>query len=150
MTAWTVRDPDWERRVRTSFGRQTVMATIGARLVRLEPGRVEISLPHRPDLTQQHGFLHAGMVATVLDSACGYAALTLMPPGTAVLAIEFKVNLMRPAAGDLIARGEVLRAGKTVSTCRADAVREEDGEEIVVATMLGSIMTVTGRDDLTD
>ena len=150
MQDWTPRDPDWEARVRGSYARQTAMQTIGAQLTALEPGRVEISLPFREDLAQQHGFLHAGMVTTVLDSACGYSALTLMPPGAGVLAVEFKVNLMRPASGDLLARGEVLRPGSTVTTCRGDAVRVENGREIVVATMLGTMMTVTGRDGFSD
>ena len=95
------RDPDFEQRVRTSFARQAAMATLGARLSRVEPGHVEIELPFRPDLTQQHGFLHAGVVTSVMDSACGYAAMSLMEPGAAVLSVEFKVNLLAPARGDL-------------------------------------------------
>ena len=96
----TPRDPQFEQRVRASFDRQAVMATLGATLVRVTPGEVVVDLPFRPELTQQHGFLHAGVVTTVMDSACGYAALSLMEPGAAVLTIEFKVNLLAPARGD--------------------------------------------------
>ena len=91
------RDPDFERRVRASFARQRLMAMMGASLVRVEPGAVEIALPFHEDFTQQHGFLHAGAATSVVDSACGYAALSLMEPGAAVLSVEFKVNLLAPA-----------------------------------------------------
>ena len=93
-------DPQFEARVRASFARQRAMETIGATLGRVEPGVVEVALPYRADLTQQHGFLHAGIVATILDSACGYAAFSLMAPDVAVLTVEYKINLLRPAQGD--------------------------------------------------
>src|SRR6185369_4393645 len=103
-------DPDFEARVRKSFERQVFMATLGARLAVVEAGRVAIEIPFRADLTQQHGFLHAGVIASVADSACGYAALSLMPSGVAVLSVEFKINLMKPAAGTLFrAAGQVVR-----------------------------------------
>src|SRR5689334_3162536 len=112
----TPRDPDFAQRVRESFGRQAAMATLGATLVQVEPGEVVLELPFRPDLTQQHGFLHAGVLTSVMDSACSYAALTLMEPGAAVLSVEFKVNLLAPARGDRFrAIGRVLRAGRTVT-----------------------------------
>ena len=115
----------------------------------VEPGVVEIELPYRAALAQQHGFLHAGVVASVLDSACGYAAFSLMPADAAVLSIEFKVNLLAPARGErLLARAEVKRAGRTVSVCTADAYAFEGGQSKLVATMLGTMMCVRGREDL--
>jgi uncharacterized protein (TIGR00369 family) len=140
---------DFERRVRASFARQRVMESIGATLTHVEAGAVEITLPYRIDLTQQHGFIHAGIVATILDSACGYAAFSRMPPEMAVLTVEYKINLLRPAKGDrLIARARVVRAGKTLTVCAGDAFAETDGVETVVATMLATVMAVEQRDDL--
>ena len=143
------KNPDFERLVRESFLKQEVMATLGARLARVAPGEVEIELPYRADLTQQHGFLHAGVVTAVLDSCCGYAAFSLMPPGAGVLSVEFKVNLLAPAKGDrLVARGRVVRAGRTISVCQADGVMRSGSGEVPVATMLATIMTVTNRDEV--
>src|SRR4030095_9385940 len=114
-------NPDFAARVQSSFDRQAFMRTVGARLVSVEPGQVVIEWPFGSHLTQQHGFLHAGVVAAVADSACGYAALSLMPRGVAVLSVEFKVNLMKPAAGELFrAVGKVIRAGRTLSVCSAE------------------------------
>jgi uncharacterized protein (TIGR00369 family) len=111
-------EPGFADRVRASFARQRVMALIGARLARVEPGSVEIELPFREELTQQHGFLHAGIVSAIADSAGGYAAYTLMPPGHSVLAVEYKVNFLAPAEGArFLARGRVLRAGRTLTVC---------------------------------
>jgi uncharacterized protein (TIGR00369 family) len=122
------------------------MRTLGARLTRVA-GEVEIELPFREDLTQQHGFLHAGVVAAVLDSSCGYAAFTLTPPGAGVLSVEFKTNLLAPASGDvLVARGRVLRSGRTISVCQADGFMRTGSEEVAVATTLATIMTVTDRE----
>src|SRR5690349_16221509 len=119
---FTPQDPDFEARVRRSFAAQRVMETIGARLARVAPGEVDIELSFRDDLTQQNGFLHAGIVSTILDSACGYAAFTLMPADAQVLSIEFKVNLLAPAVGErVVARARVVRAGRTISVCTADA-----------------------------
>ena len=143
------KNPDFERLVRESFLKQEVMATLGARLARVAPGEVEIELPYRADLTQQHGFLHAGVVTAVLDSCCGYAAFSLMPPGAGVLSVEFKVNLLAPAKGDrLVARGRVVRAGRTISVCQADGVMRSGSGEVPVATMLATIMTVMNRDEV--
>jgi uncharacterized protein (TIGR00369 family) len=139
--AHTVQDPDFERRVREDFDRQQFMHTLGARLVRVEPGVVEIELPYRHDLTQQHHYLHAGVVTSVLDSASGYAAFTLMPADAQVLSVEFKVNLLAPARGErLVARAEVKRAGRTLTVCTADAVMHENGRATVVATMQATMM----------
>ena len=125
------------------------MATIGARLAHVAAGAIEIRVLFRPDLTQQHGFLHAGVVTSALDSACGYAALSLMPEGAGVLTVEFKTNLLAPARGEeLIARGRVVRAGRTITVCQADASMLADGAETLVATMLATIMTVRDRADI--
>ena len=144
MTHFTPKDADFEARVRASFARQRVMETFGARLLRVAPGEVEIGLDFREDLTQQHGYLHAGVVTTVVDSACGYAALTLMPAGAEVLSIEFKLNLLSPARGEgFAARARVVRAGRNITVCAGDLFALAAGGEKVVATMLGTMMTVT-------
>ncbi len=146
-----VADLDFERRTRDSFARQPAMATLGVELVEVGPGRVVVAMAHRPELTQQHGFLHAGMVATALDSACGYAAFTLMPAGAGVLTIEFKINLLAPARGPLLRfEGQVAKAGRTISVVdgRAFQFDPAGGEHKLVATMTATIMTVTGRDDV--
>ena len=143
MTTFTPQDPDFEARVRASFARQRVMETIGAELVRVAPGEVEIALRFREDLTQQHGYLHAGIVAAVVDSACGYAALTLAPAGAEVVSIEFKLNLLSPAVGEsFVARARVRRAGRNVTVCAGDLFALTGGAEKVVATMLATMMTV--------
>ena len=143
------KKPHFEQEVRNSFAAQALMSTIGARLERVAAGEIEIRVPYRADLTQQHGFLHAGVVAAALDSACGYAAFSLMPEGVGVLSIEFKTNLLAPARGDeLIARGRVVRAGRTVTVCQADAFMIEAGDEKPVATMLATIMTIRDRSDI--
>ena len=145
MNAFKASDPQFETRVRLSFGEQRAMATIGASLSKVEPGAVDIILPFRDELTQQDGFLHAGVVAAVADSACGYAAHTLMPTGARVLSIEFKLNLLAPAVGERIeARGRVIRAGRTITVCRADVIAVTSGSEKLVATMMGTMMTVGG------
>ena len=136
-------DPQYESRVRASFARQAVMATLGAELGRVAPGEVEIAWPYRADLAQQHGFVHAGIVTTLLDSACGYAAFSLMPADAGVLSVEFKVNLLAPARGErFVARARVIRAGRTLTVCEADAWAIHQGDEKRVATMLGTMMCV--------
>jgi uncharacterized protein (TIGR00369 family) len=128
-------------RVRASFARQGAMATLGAELANIASGRVEIALPIEPHLSQQDGFLHAGVVVAALDSACGYAALTLMPGDTEVLTVELKVNLLAPADGDrLVAEGQVVRAGRTLTVCRGDAHAEQGAGRVHVATMLATIV----------
>jgi uncharacterized protein (TIGR00369 family) len=143
MASFNAQDPNFGTRVRESFGLQRVMSTIGAELTRVEPGEVDIELPFREDLTQQDGFMHAGIVAVIADSACGYAAYSLMPAEASVLSIEFKLNLLAPAVGSrLIARSRVLRAGRTITVCRADVSSVNAGTEKLVATMLGTMMSV--------
>ena len=151
MATFQPGDPAYESRVRASFARQSMMTVLGASLERVAPGEVDIRLPFRADLTQQHGFLHAGVTTTIADSACGYAALSVMPPGAAVLTVEFKVNLMAPAAGQVfVARGRVLKAGRTLTTCAGDVFALDGGEEKHVLAMLGTIMTLQNRSGLTD
>ena len=133
-------------RVRGSFVRQGAMTTLGAELADVAAGRVEIALPIEPRLSQQDGFLHAGVVVAVLDSACGYAALTLMPAESEVLSVEFKVNLLEPASGDrLVAEGEVVRAGRTLTVCRGNAYAEHQAERVHVATMLATMVRRQAR-----
>jgi len=142
------RDPHYEGRVRESFARQGVMAFIGAELGQVAPGRCEIRVPFRPELSQQHGYFHAGIVGTVADSAGGYAGYSLMPVDASVLTVEFKMNLMAPADGELlIARGEVLRPGRTLVVARADVVVRKGAEERACATLLQTLMTMHGRAD---
>jgi uncharacterized protein (TIGR00369 family) len=130
------------------FARQRVMATIGARLLRVAPGEVDAELAWREDLTQQDGFVHAGIVATLLDSACGGAAYTLMPPDAGVLSVEFKVNLLAPARGErIVARARVKKAGRTITVSVADAFAVTGDEERLVATMTGTMMCMRGRRD---
>ena len=129
-------------RVRASFARQGAMATLGAELAVVDAGRVEITVPIEPRLSQQHGFLHAGVVVAVLDSACGYAALTLLPDDAEVLTVELKVNLLAPARGaTLRAEGKVVRAGRTLTVCRGEAfAASAGGDDVHVATMLATIV----------
>ena len=136
-------DPDYAARVRSSFDKQGVMKTIGGVLTRVAPGEVVIEWSYDASLTQQHGYLHAGIVTTVVDSACGYAAYTLMSPDSEVLSIEFKVNFMAPARGKRFKGiGRVLRSGRTITVCAGDVVAVADGKEKVVATMLATMISV--------
>jgi uncharacterized protein (TIGR00369 family) len=149
----TPRDPDFAARVRASFAKQRFMATLGARLERVAPGEVVIALPFDPALTQQHGFLHAGVVTTAIDGACGYAAYSLMEPGAGVLSVEFKVNLLAPAVGERFeAVGRVVRAGRTITVCAGEmrAFAPGDGGETVVAVMQATMMAVRDRPGVTD
>ena len=135
-------NPSFAQDVERSFARQAIMNLIGAKLSLIEPGVIEITLPYRADLTQQRGFLHAGVVTTIADSACGYAAYSLMPAGSEVLSVEFKVNLLRPAQGEsFVARAEVIKAGRTLTVVRADvfAIDGNDKRELV-ATMQGTMI----------
>jgi len=145
------RDPSYAERVRASFERQRAMHTIGARLVRVEPGEVELELAFRDDLTQQHGYLHAGIITTLVDSACGYAALSVMEPGAAVLSVEYKVNLLAPAIGERMrAVGRVVKPGRTLVICTGEVIAVANGAESVVTIMQATMMAVRGRPGLTD
>ncbi len=135
-----LRDPDYEQRVRESFARQEVMRTLGARLERVAPGEVDIALAYRTELTQQHGYLHAGISATIVDSACGYAALTLMEPGATVLSVEFKVQLLAPARGRrFLARGSVIRSGRTLTVVSGELRNDTDD---LLALLNGTMIAV--------
>lgn len=143
---FTAPHPDFEQRTRASFARQGAMAHLGAVLGRVEAGRVEISMPFRPELSQQHGFFHAGMIATIADSAGGYAGFTLFPADAGVLTVEFKLNLLAAADGELaIAQGEVIRSGRTLTVCRIDAFVEKQGKRTHCATGTQTLMCLVGR-----
>jgi uncharacterized protein (TIGR00369 family) len=149
MPSFAVQDPDFEASVRRSFGSLTLMRTVGAQLQSVAPGEVEIDLPFRGDLTQHHGYVAAAVLTAIVDVACGYAAMTLMPSGASVLTIEYKVNFLSPAQGDrMVARGRVVRPGRTVTVCSGDVVAIAGGNEKVVATMLATMAAVSweGRD----
>jgi len=145
------RDPDFEARVHASFARQRFMATLGATLEHVSPGEVVIAFTHRDELTQQHGFLHAGVMTSVADSACGYAALSLMEPGVGVLSVEFKVNMLAPAVGErFIATGRVVRSGRTLTVCAGEVTTERDGRTVAVLLMQATMMAVRGRAEVAD
>lgn len=143
-------NPDYEARVRASFARQQAMATIGAELTSVTRGAVEIEMDFAESLTQQHGFLHGGVIATVLDSACGYAGFSLMPADAAILTIEFKVNLLAPGKGErFLFRGSVTKPGRTIIVADGQAYAlRPDREAKLIATMTATLMTVTGRDGI--
>jgi len=137
--------PDFVQRVRDSFAEQAFMATLGVSVGRVEPGMVELIMPYRADLTQQNGFLHAGVTASLADSAAGYAAYTVMPPDSNVLSIEFKHNLLAPAVGQRFrAVGEVIRAGRSIVVVRATVIAEQDGTEKPVALMQATMTRAPG------
>ena len=142
-------NPGYRERVVENFSRQGVMDTVNATILDISPGIVELEFPHHASLTQQHGFIHAGIITTVLDSACGYAAFSLMPQNAAVLSIEFKINLLSPAKGERFrAIGKVRKPGKTITVVEGDLFSIEDGREKLVATMVGTMMAVYGRDGI--
>jgi uncharacterized protein (TIGR00369 family) len=139
-----LRNASFADEITQSFAKQTIMGLIGAELTRVEPGIVEITLPYRADLAQQHGYLHAGIVTTIADSACGYAAYSLMPSNSEVLSVEFKVNLLRPAKGDMFsAVAEVVKSGKTLTVVRADVFAIDEDRRDLIATMLGTMICLS-------
>ncbi len=145
-------EPGFEERVRASFGRQPAMSLIGAEIVRVEPGEVEVVLPYRREITQQHGFVHAGIIGAALDSACGYAALTVMPAGTGILTVEYKLNCLAPGVGERIRLvGRVRKPGRTILLVEGEALAVgADGTEKLVATMTATGMTIRGREGVVD
>lgn len=146
--AFVARDPDFERRVRGSFARQGFLVHCGASIDQVVPGHVDLSVGRAPELTQQHGFFHGGLIATLADTAGGYAALSLMRPEVGVLSVEFKINFIAPARGErLIARGRVLRPGRTLTVCRADVLAVDGDRSTEVATALLTMMCVDGFHD---
>jgi uncharacterized protein (TIGR00369 family) len=139
-------DPAFEERVRESFSRLALMRTIGARLVKVTPGEVDIDMSFRDDLTQQHGFVAAAVVTAIVDTACGYAAMSLMPAGATVLTVEYKVNFISSARGEqLIARGRVVKPGRTLTVCAGEVYAQNNTEQKAVATMLGTMMALQDR-----
>jgi uncharacterized protein (TIGR00369 family) len=138
-------------RIETSFGKQRFMTTLGARLIRIAPGEVEIELPVSGHLSQQHGFVHAGAVSSIADSAAGYAGLSLMPEGAGVLTVEFKINLLAPAAGEtLLAKGRVVKAGRTLTLATAEVFAVKGGVPKLCAVLSATLMTIAGRDGVSD
>lgn len=145
-------DDDFAARVRNSFARQQAMALLGAQMTKVQAGMTEIVLPFREALTQQHGFVHAGIITAIADSASGYAALSLMPPDVGVLTIEFKVNLLSPAAGErFVARGQVVKPGRTIMVCTGEVIAERgDGTQQTVALIQATMMVVRDRAAISD
>jgi uncharacterized protein (TIGR00369 family) len=137
-------DPQFAARIRDSFSRQKAMGLIGARLSLVEPGHVEVELPFRDDLTQQKGFVHGGILGMIADTACGYAAFSLMPAGCSLVTVEYKINILSPARGSLVARGTVIRPGRTLTVARAE-VYARDGKH--VASMQQTLMMLAGTPD---
>ncbi|WP_282610760.1 PaaI family thioesterase [Pelagibius sp. Alg239-R121] len=149
MTSFTVHDPEYESKVRASFARQKIMALLGAELGKVEPGLVEIELPFREDLTQQHGFFHAGVTSTIADSAGGYASFSLFPEESSVLTVEYKMNLLAPADGErLVATGRVLKPGRTLTVCDLEVVAYKAGRSKLVAKGLQTMMCLQDRPDI--
>ncbi|HEV7646178.1 MAG TPA: PaaI family thioesterase [Pyrinomonadaceae bacterium] len=141
MSSFQVLDPDFESRVRESFAAQKLMRTLRAELTKVAPGEIDIEIPFSDELTQQNGFIHAGVITSIADSACGYAAYTLMAADESVLSVEFKVNLLAPAIGEKFsARAQVIKPGRTLTVCRADVFAINSGEEKMIATMLATMI----------
>ena len=142
------RDPDWDQKVRASFARQTFMDTIGGRIAALSPGRCEVELPFRGDLCQQNGYLHGGVITAIAANAAGYAAFSLMPPNSSLLGVEYKINLLDPAAGErFIASARVLKPGRTLSVVECDIEAESAGKRKLIAKMLTTMMCLEGVPD---
>lgn len=141
-------DAHYAERCRASFGRQQAMRLIGARISRVQPGLVEIELAYRDDLTQQKGYVHGGIVGMIADSACGYAAYSLMPASSSLVTVEYKINLLAPAVGDmLLARGEVLKAGRRLTITRGDVYARKAGESVHIATVQQTLMMLPDTSD---
>ncbi|MFC5419717.1 PaaI family thioesterase [Bosea eneae] len=144
-------DPALVARIETSFAKQAMMTTLGARLLRVAPGEVEIAMPAAAHLSQQHGFVHAGAVATIADSAAGYAGLTTMPAGNGILTAEFKINLLAPATGDeLVAKGRVVKAGRTLTLAMAEVFAVTDGKPKLCAMLTATLMAIVAREGVSD
>ncbi len=151
MTQFKIRDEDYVARIRGSFARQRFMLNIGASLKEVGPGFVEIHLPYSKELTQQHGFFHGGLIGTIADNAGGFSSFTLMKETDSILTVEFKLNIMAPANGELlISRGRVIRPGRQISVAGADVFIVRNGEESICATMLGTFMTMPDMADEPD
>ena len=140
---------DYQEKVRSSFAKQPAMGTLGIEITFLDPGKIELAMPYNRDFTQQHGFVHAGILSTALDSACGYAAFSLMEYDAAILTVEFKTNLLAPADGEsFLFRAEVVKPGRTLTVVNATAYALKDGTEKAIATMTGTMMAIVGRGEI--
>jgi uncharacterized protein (TIGR00369 family) len=146
MPGFEPRNPDYRAISIETFEQQRAMKTLGISIVRLEPGAVELAMDYRAELTQQHGFIHAGIITAGLDNACGMAAFTLMPAGTGILTVEFKTNLLAPARGErFVFRASVVKPGRTLTVCEAHAYAAQNDTETLIATMSGTLMALAGR-----
>lgn len=142
------RDPDFESKVRESFARQPFMATLGAQLGAVTPGRVEVVMPYAQAVTQQHGFFHGGSIGAIADTAGGYAAFSLFPPDSTVLTVEYKINIMAPGKGErLVAVGEVTRSGRTLTVVKVEVYADADGRRTHCATATQTLMCLAGKSD---
>jgi len=140
------KNPDFRAAATSTFDRQPAMRTLGISLARLEPGEVDLEMPYAPAFTQQHGFVHAGIITAGLDNACGIAAFTLMPADTGILTVEFKTNLLAPAKGDrFVFRARVIKPGRTLTVCDAQAFAVQAGHESLIATITGTLMALPPR-----
>ncbi|HZH52894.1 MAG TPA: PaaI family thioesterase [Microvirga sp.] len=145
------KDPAFQVRIQASFDKQGLMSTLGASILHVGPGAVDIALVPSPSVSQQHGFVHAGAVAAIADTAAGYAALSLMPPGAGVLTTEFKINLLTPAIGDrIVARGRVVKAGRTLTLAQTEVFADHRGQTKLTALLTATLMTIQDRDGVTD
>ncbi|WP_334384321.1 MULTISPECIES: PaaI family thioesterase [unclassified Bradyrhizobium] len=147
MPRFEPKNPDYRALATAMFEQQRAMKTLGISIARLEPGEVDLAMDYALDLTQQHGFIHAGIITAALDNACGIAAFTLMPPGAGILTVEFKTSLLAPARGERFAfRASVVKPGRTLTVCEARAYAADDGKETLIATMTGTLMALTSRE----
>jgi uncharacterized protein (TIGR00369 family) len=146
MPRFLPKNPDYLKVVTATFDRQQAMRTLGISIARIEAGEVDLSMPYSPEWTQQNGFVHGGIITAGLDNACGIAAFTLMPPGSDILTVEFKTNLLAPAKGERFAfRATVVKPGRTLTVCEGRAFAEHDGKESLIATMTGTLMVLMPR-----
>ena len=142
---------DFAARIRSSFAKQGLMTTLGAALGEISSGRVDVELRPRPEISQQHGFVHAGAISAIADTAAGYAALSVMPADVGVLTTEFKINLVAPAIGErIIARGRVVKAGRTLTLTQSDVFAVNTGQEKLVAVLKATLITIEGREGISD
>ena len=150
MSGYQPADEGWEERVRAAFGRQAALAHVGAELDAVAPGEADIALPFSDHVTQHHGYFHGGVIGMIADVAGGFAGLSLMPPGQEVLTVEYKLNIVRPGRGDrLLARGRLVKPGRTLTITRADIVAQAGGEESLIAVMQQTLIGVAGTSDVT-
>lgn len=149
VARFTPRNPAWESKSREIFERQSFMRALGARIVSLAPGACDLELPFREDLCQQNVYLHGGVITSIADTSCGIASSTLLPPGAGILTVEFKYNLMGPAAGErFIARGRVIRSGRTLTVVESAVSAVKDGAENEIGRMLATMMFLEGKSEM--